>query len=36
VRREPPALGAHTQEVLVEAGYSTREIEALRGEGVLA
>jgi crotonobetainyl-CoA:carnitine CoA-transferase CaiB-like acyl-CoA transferase len=34
--REPPALGAHTHEVLAEAGYSTREIEALRGEGVLA
>jgi crotonobetainyl-CoA:carnitine CoA-transferase CaiB-like acyl-CoA transferase len=35
-QREPPALGAHTAEVLAEAGFSGTEIEALRGEGVLA
>jgi alpha-methylacyl-CoA racemase len=35
-RREPPGLGQHTREVLAEAGYSPREIDDLRGEGVLA
>ena len=35
-RREPPGLGEHTAEVLVEAGFTGVEIEALRGEGVLA
>jgi crotonobetainyl-CoA:carnitine CoA-transferase CaiB-like acyl-CoA transferase len=35
-RREPPRLGQHTAEVLSEAGFTGPEIEALRGEGVLA
>jgi crotonobetainyl-CoA:carnitine CoA-transferase CaiB-like acyl-CoA transferase len=35
-RREPPALGEHTAEVLAEAGFTGEEIAALRGEGVLA
>jgi len=35
-RREPPDLGQHTAEVLAEAGFTGPEIEALRGEGVLA
>ena len=36
VRRQPPALGEHTVEVLAEAGFTAEEIDALRGEGVLA
>ncbi|HVR70984.1 MAG TPA: CaiB/BaiF CoA-transferase family protein [Vicinamibacteria bacterium] len=35
-RREPPGLGQHTGEVLAEAGFTGAEIDALRGEGVLA
>jgi crotonobetainyl-CoA:carnitine CoA-transferase CaiB-like acyl-CoA transferase len=35
-RREPPGLGQHSREVLAEAGFTGAEIEALRGEGVLA
>lgn len=35
-RREPPSLGQHTGEVLAEAGFRREEIEALRGQGVLA
>ena len=35
-RREPPAAGQHTHEVLAEAGYTPREIEAMRGDGVVA
>ncbi|MDJ0789118.1 MAG: CoA transferase [Myxococcota bacterium] len=35
VRREPPALGADTDEVLREAGYDDAGIEALRAKGAL-
>jgi crotonobetainyl-CoA:carnitine CoA-transferase CaiB-like acyl-CoA transferase len=35
-RRPAPGLGEHTAEVLAEAGFTGREIDALRGEGVLA
>jgi crotonobetainyl-CoA:carnitine CoA-transferase CaiB-like acyl-CoA transferase len=35
-RRPAPQLGQHTQEVLDELGYDAREIDALRGEGVVA
>ena len=29
IRKPPPGLGEHTQEVLVEAGFSQIEIDAL-------
>jgi crotonobetainyl-CoA:carnitine CoA-transferase CaiB-like acyl-CoA transferase len=35
-RREPPALGQHTAEVLGQAGFTPHEIAAMRAEGVLA
>lgn len=35
LRRAPPALGQHTDEVLAELGLSVAEIAALRGNGVL-
>ncbi len=35
VRRHPPLLGEHTDEVLGELGYSGAEIEALRREGAI-
>ena len=33
--REPPTLGEHTDEVLLEAGYGAEEIERLRRDGVI-
>ena len=35
VRRPPPVLGQHTDEVLAELGLSVEEIAALRGEDVV-
>jgi len=35
VRRHPPVLGEHTDEVLAEIGCSLEEIEALRREGIV-
>ncbi|MFB6105580.1 MAG: CaiB/BaiF CoA transferase family protein [Halobacteriaceae archaeon] len=35
VRRRPPTLGEHTDEVLAELGYSGAEIEALRESDVI-
>ena len=34
IRRPPPLLGEHTDQVLAEAAYSRAEIAALRAEGV--
>ncbi|RYF79231.1 MAG: CoA transferase [Comamonadaceae bacterium] len=35
LRRAPPALGQHTEEVLAELGLSNAEVQALRAKGVL-
>lgn len=35
LHRSSPALGEHTEEVLLEAGYSSAEIAALRREGII-
>ena len=35
VRRPPPLLGQHNDEVLCELGYAPSEIERLRQEGVI-
>jgi len=35
VRRRPPMLGEHTDEVLSELGYSKAEIAALKKEGAV-
>jgi crotonobetainyl-CoA:carnitine CoA-transferase CaiB-like acyl-CoA transferase len=35
IRTAPPLLGEHSTEVLVEIGYSTAEIAALRSGGVI-
>jgi crotonobetainyl-CoA:carnitine CoA-transferase CaiB-like acyl-CoA transferase len=34
-RSAPPAVGEHTEEILVEAGYSADEIAALEAEGIV-
>jgi crotonobetainyl-CoA:carnitine CoA-transferase CaiB-like acyl-CoA transferase len=34
-RRAPPLLGQHSQELLLEAGYSAEQIEALMAQGVV-
>ena len=35
VRRQPPGLGQHTQEILQEVGYSDAEIKALADSGLV-
>lgn len=35
VRRHPPLLGQHNEEVLTELGYNARDIARLRGAGVI-
>ncbi len=35
VRRPPPTLGQHTEEILVELGLEPAEIARLRGDGVI-
>jgi crotonobetainyl-CoA:carnitine CoA-transferase CaiB-like acyl-CoA transferase len=35
VRRHPPELGEHTDEVLQELGYAKEEIAALRRDGAV-
>jgi crotonobetainyl-CoA:carnitine CoA-transferase CaiB-like acyl-CoA transferase len=35
IRRPPPSLGEHTDEILARAGYSPAEIESLRVQGVV-
>jgi formyl-CoA transferase len=36
IRRPPPRLGEHTDEILGEIGVSVRDIAALRAAGVVA
>ena len=36
IRREAPALGQHTGEVLTEAGYAPEDVRALREAGVVS
>jgi len=35
IDRPPPLIGEHTDEILAEAGYDSREIAAFRAEGVV-
>ncbi|GAB1738355.1 hypothetical protein NU219Hw_g3166t1 [Hortaea werneckii] len=35
VRRRPPTLSEHTEEILAEVGYTAQDIESLRGKGVV-
>jgi formyl-CoA transferase len=35
IYRSSPGLGEHTEEVLLEAGYSRSDIETLKSEGVI-
>lgn len=36
IRRHPPLLGEHTQEVLEQAGFTPQEIESLKEQGAFA
>ncbi len=36
VRRHPPLLGEHTQEVLEQVGFTSAQIESLRAQGAFA
>ncbi|HXW49778.1 MAG TPA: CoA transferase, partial [Xanthobacteraceae bacterium] len=36
LRRQAPAMGEHTEEILAELGLAPGEIEALRKRGVIA
>jgi len=36
IRTPPPTLGQHTSEVLTQIGYSEKQVEELRGAGVVA
>jgi len=35
IRREPPLLGQHTEEILTSLGYSTKDIDLLRLKHVI-
>jgi len=35
IRREPPLLGQHTDEVLTSLGYNAEKIESLRANNVI-
>ena len=35
IRRQPPVIGEHTQEVLEELGYSSEEVHALEQSGFI-
>lgn len=35
IRREPPLLGQHTDEILTSLGYNTEDIKLLRSKGVV-
>ncbi|MGI9383457.1 MAG: CoA transferase, partial [Methyloligellaceae bacterium] len=35
LRRPPPLMGQHTDEILTELGYAAQDIERMREEGVL-
>ena len=35
ITNDAPRLGEHTDEIMSEAGYGAREIEAMRREGVI-
>lgn len=35
IRRQPPRLGEHTEDVLKDIGYGAEDIEELRNSGVL-
>jgi len=35
VNTPPPTLGAHTDEILIELGYDTGQISALKQEGAI-
>jgi alpha-methylacyl-CoA racemase len=36
IETPPPEVGAHTEEILAEKGFSAREIDALRDAGIIA